>query len=250
MSTKYKKYNVSEEQIIEAIKKSTNMSEAARLVNMPFMTFRKKSQKLGLYKPNQSRKGVKRLSSEYKQVTIPLDEILNGLHPFYKTYNLKNRLIKEGLKSEKCEGENCNVNSIWNGKLLKLHLDHIDGNSENHKLNNLRILCPNCHSQTDTYAGKNVIKNIHNPFNCPVLKIDIEKIYNSYKNKTTKLVKIELKQLKYVKLVENSNINFDKFGWVNEVATVINCKPQKVNIWMKKYMLDFYNKKCFKRKMK
>jgi len=45
--------------------------------------------------------------------------------------------------------------SEWGGKPITLELDHVDGNSENNHENNLRLLCPNCHSQTDTYGGKN-----------------------------------------------------------------------------------------------
>ena len=47
---------------------------------------------------------------------------------------------------------------MYNGKPLTLQLDHIDGNPINNNLENLRFLCPNCHSQTDTFAGKNPSK--------------------------------------------------------------------------------------------
>jgi len=46
--------------------------------------------------------------------------------------------------------------SEWRGKPLRLELDHIDGNRQNNRRENLRALCPNCHSQTETYCGKNV----------------------------------------------------------------------------------------------
>ncbi|NBP01557.1 MAG: HNH endonuclease [Proteobacteria bacterium] len=44
----------------------------------------------------------------------------------------------------------------WNRKAINLDLDHIDGDSFNNKLENLRFLCPNCHSQTKTYKGRNI----------------------------------------------------------------------------------------------
>lgn len=52
----------------------------------------------------------------------------------------------------------CGTTNMWNDKPLTLQLDHIDGDGNNNLLNNLRWLCPNCHSQTQTFAGKNVSK--------------------------------------------------------------------------------------------
>ncbi len=51
----------------------------------------------------------------------------------------------------------CN-NNEWLGKPINLQVDHIDGNNQNNKRENLRALCPNCHSYTDTYCGKNINK--------------------------------------------------------------------------------------------
>ena len=64
------------------------------------------------------------------------------------------------------------------------------------------------------------------------------KIKSNRKNKSEERIKIIL----------SSNIDFSKYGWVNEVAKLFNIKPQKINGFMKKYMKDFYEEKCFKRK--
>jgi DNA-binding CsgD family transcriptional regulator len=66
--------------------------------------------------------------------------------------NLKLRLIKEGLKESRCE--QCGL-TVWNGAPLSLALHHINGDRLDNRLVNLELLCPNCHSQTDTYSGRN-----------------------------------------------------------------------------------------------
>lgn len=53
----------------------------------------------------------------------------------------------------------CGIGDIWNSKPLTLHVDHIDGCSDNNRVSNLRLLCPNCHTQTDTYCGRNTKDN-------------------------------------------------------------------------------------------
>jgi hypothetical protein len=67
--------------------------------------------------------------------------------------NLRDRLLREGIKQRSCEI--CD-NIEWMGKPIPLHLDHIDGDHSNNLLGNLRVICPNCHAQTPTYCGKNI----------------------------------------------------------------------------------------------
>jgi len=83
--------------------------------------------------------------------TIPLSEILVKNYE-YSSNRLRKRLISEGLKQHKCE---CCKLTKWLGELIPLELDHIDGDHCNNTLENLKILCPNCHAKTPTYRGKN-----------------------------------------------------------------------------------------------
>lgn len=82
----------------------------------------------------------------------PLAEIL-VVGRLVSTNGLKRRLIEEGLKKPRCE--EC-LRESWRGKAIPLELDHINGQREDNRLGNLRILCPNCHAQTDTYRGRNI----------------------------------------------------------------------------------------------
>lgn len=76
----------------------------------------------------------------------------------FKSDTLKYRLVKEGLKQWKCE--KCGNEGVWEGEELVLELHHINGNHYDNRLENLQILCPNCHSQTDNFRKKSNTKAI------------------------------------------------------------------------------------------
>jgi hypothetical protein len=66
--------------------------------------------------------------------------------------NLKRRLLAAGLKEDRCE--ECGVNE-WRGRALAMALHHVNGDGTDNRLENLQLLCPNCHSQTENFAGRN-----------------------------------------------------------------------------------------------
>lgn len=72
--------------------------------------------------------------------------------------HIKNLIEINKLIPYLCAG--CSNNGIWNGKPIKLQLEHKNGISNDHRLENLEYLCPNCHSQTSTYSGKNIHSKI------------------------------------------------------------------------------------------
>lgn len=77
---------------------------------------------------------------------------------------LKRRLIKESIFEDKCVV--CGQGSEWNGKDLVLQLDHINGDHDDNRLDNLRIICPNCHTQTPTFSGRKGKVNNHRCEKC------------------------------------------------------------------------------------
>ncbi len=66
--------------------------------------------------------------------------------------HLKGRLLRSGLKDERCE--RCGI-THWQGERLSMHLHHLNGDGLDNRLENLELLCANCHSLTDTYGGRN-----------------------------------------------------------------------------------------------
>jgi hypothetical protein len=145
-----RKIKVSDEEIVSVALTSKSATSAASILGIKYSTFKVHAERLGVFKTNQSGKGISKPITDNRK--IPLVEILQGLHPSYQTNKLRRRIIDEGIKEQKCE---CCGLTEWLGKNISLELDHIDGNCYNHHMENLRIVCPNCHAQTETYRGKN-----------------------------------------------------------------------------------------------
>lgn len=96
----------------------------------------------------------KHKSEKVLQLRKDLSEVLVENSSYLNTSCLKKRILQAGLLEYKCAL--CGNEGRWQGSPLTLHLDHINGVHNDHRLCNLRFLCPNCHSQTDTYVGRNV----------------------------------------------------------------------------------------------
>jgi regulatory LuxR family protein len=84
-----------------------------------------------------------------RERAMPIDQLLHGRRG--RTH-LKGRLIKAGLLQERCHS--CGI-ADWRGRRLALELHHVNGDGHDNRLENLSLLCPNCHSQTDSWGGRN-----------------------------------------------------------------------------------------------
>jgi 5-methylcytosine-specific restriction endonuclease McrA len=94
---------------------------------------------------------VRRGEIKPRQIGMSIAELLSN--PRRNRKHIKARLVRAGLLGTTCQS--CGLAS-WQGEPLNLHLDHINGIKHDNRLENLRMLCPNCHSQTPTYGGRNL----------------------------------------------------------------------------------------------
>jgi len=96
------------------------------------------------------------LGKEFPKRGRPLQELLVARDKVLDHSTLKKRLVHESLLENKCY--ECEMGPEWRGKPLVLRLDHINGTPTDYRIENLRLLCPNCDSQSSTYCGRNIKK--------------------------------------------------------------------------------------------
>jgi len=134
-------------------------------VRTTFMS-RMKSEEYDLtkFKKNHSeyRKQYSTVGQFSKDNVLELEAILT-INSDYSRRRIKTRLIDENLLENQCSI--CSLSNIWNNKPLSLQLDHINGIRDDNRLENLRLLCPNCHTQTPTFGTRN-LKVSHKCVDC------------------------------------------------------------------------------------
>ena len=150
---KSKIYNFSKEEFINIIQNSNSYAECCRKLGYSDRgshgseAIKKRCKELNIQISHFNQSG-KSNSKRYN-----LDDILVENSTYANISRLKIRLVAEKKLEYKCAI--CGNEGIWNNQPLSLQLDHINGKHLDHRLENLRFLCPNCHSQTDTFSGKN-----------------------------------------------------------------------------------------------
>lgn len=154
------KNHYNKEPFTNLIKESKNLSDACR--------------KLGIITTKGNRDTIKKYIEKYELdvshftfgrnpssgIKKELIDILVENSTYNHTTNLKNRLYKEGLLERKCVL--CGQDENWNGMKISLILDHINGINNDNRIENLRIVCPNCDAGLPTFSGKNLSHSIYN----------------------------------------------------------------------------------------
>jgi 5-methylcytosine-specific restriction endonuclease McrA len=169
MNVQTKKWKT--EQLIEAVKESFSMRQTLKKLGLVptgqnYRLIPKEIKRLELDTSHFLGRGHLKNKNHSWGKKIALSEILIENSSCSSSHRLKLRLVDEGLLTYSCFG--CGINS-WSSKIvtssnqkLSLQLDHINGVNTDNRIENLRLLCPNCHSLTNTYAGKNKKSEVEN----------------------------------------------------------------------------------------
>jgi len=177
--------------------------------------------KLGL----NSNKGRK-----FPQRKIPLEEILIK-NSIYNRGSLKKRLLKEKLLENECAI--CGLLPEWNEQKLIMVLDHINGVRDDNRLENLRLLCPNCNSQQDTFAGRNN-KRIKKKYFCE--KCGKERVKGSVSELCKKC--FDVKQRKVNRPSKEELIELIKITPMTQIGKKYNVSDKSVAKWAKSYRIN------------
>ena len=205
--TKSRVYNFSKEELQRIVNTSNTMKEVMRKVGLSaeggnrvtlYRILSEYNTDISLLNSNRKlflNNQVKNLA-ERKRIATNLMFVVNSP---YGRGQVKNRILSEKLIEYKCKS--CRNKGVWKNKILCLQLEHKNGINNDHRLENLCFLCPNCHSQTSTFAGK---KN----------KVKLPKIRKRVKGRDRKL---DSEQITFI-LDNKSKISRVKLGKLYNVS--------------------------------
>lgn len=122
--------------------------------------------------------------------------------------------------------------SEWEGEPIPLQVHHLNGKHSDNRIENLQILCPNCHALTDNYCGKNAKKRTAKE----IIKEAEEKLNKKISKERTK----EKKITEQLETIKNSGIDFQKWGWVKKAGELVGMTQLHVREFLLKNDPDFY----------
>ncbi len=148
-------------QLAQAVRTSRSLRQVLAKLGLSqqgggaYATLHRRIKELGLETGHLTGQGwnVGNASGNLRSGAIPLDLLLTRDSPCTNFGRLKRRLVVDGLLRNRCYI--CGLGPVWRDRELVLRLDHINGRREDNRLENLRMVCPNCDSQLPTFAGRN-----------------------------------------------------------------------------------------------
>ena len=155
------------EKIREAVSKASSVREALTYLGRPhssgnYQMLKGRCLKFDLPYPRMS--STQMTSYAKRATTLSLEETFSNRGIRVNGTRLRELMVKSMGVSDECAI--CGQPPIWQGLPLTLEVDHLDGNSFNNEITNLRILCGHCHSQTDNFRGRNSRKDAYNYCSC------------------------------------------------------------------------------------
>lgn len=145
-----KKYDYSYEKVEDAVKNSICWKDALQRMGIPPAGGNWKTFKDAVKRHGIDTSHFNQYAAVSRTETYPASYYIEN-RVNIQSYKLLRKLLNEGYKEYRCEV--CGI-AEWNGKPLTLQLHHIDGDHLNNSLDNLQVICPNCHSQTKNFRGK------------------------------------------------------------------------------------------------
>ncbi len=154
-SDRPRRYEIRDEQYREAVRQSRSIAGALRLLGVlpeggNYRVLHRAIKRLDLDTSHFAGQSWSR-GATIRHRMRPIEDYLSNRYPIHSD-RLRRRLVNEGVLERRCSS--CKLET-WMDQPVPLELDHIDGNHQNNTLDNLRLLCPNCHALTPTFRGKN-----------------------------------------------------------------------------------------------
>ncbi len=229
-----KSHLVSDEKFVQIASNALSIAQALSQMGLApkggnYSSFKRRAKRLGVTLPDPR---IAQGWSKGKTVgpKRPIEEYLvKDRH--CSSHTLRLRLISERIKEARCE--ECGITE-WNGLPAPLELEHVNGDHDDNRLENIKILCPNCHAQTETYRGKNKASKKE--------KIDRlrkeKEVKTPHNHNALKKEEVEFR----LKLLEH--VDFTKFGWVEKVAKLLNVSHTHARRFINKhYKGEVYTRK-------